>query len=337
MGLFKMNKKLTSYGEAIREGFQYVLSKNEKSFVIGQGLWSPWYVGNSMRDLDKEFGKKRIIDTPVSELATTGAAIGAGLNGYSVVVVHPRMDFMLLAADQIVNQAAKWRHMLGGQISPNVTFRAIINRGGEQGAQHSQALHSWYSHIPGLRVVMPAFASDARDMLIAATQSPDPVMYIDDRWCYEYKQEITPPADVDIKSIKPKIVRSGGDITIAACGYSVQLAVETADLLKSEVGFDCEVVDIRQLNPLLPNQIISSTKKTGRFLALDGGWSNSGFAAELIAQVSENLSPSYLKVSPKRITLVEAPAPTSSKLEDTYYLTPVKLKEQIKNIFTGNE
>ena len=337
MGLLKMNKKLTSYGEAIREGFQYILSKNEKSFVIGQGLWSPWYVGNSMRDLDKEFGKKRIIDTPVSELATTGAAIGAGLNGYSVVVVHPRMDFMLLATDQIVNQAAKWRHMLGGQISPNVTFRAIINRGGEQGAQHSQALHSWYSHIPGLRVVMPAFASDARDMLIAAAQSPDPVMYIDDRWCYEYEQELIPPEDVDIKSIKPKIVRSGEDITIAACGYSVQLAVEAADLLKSEVGFDCEVVDIRQLSPLFPNQIISSTKKTGRFLALDGGWSNSGFAAELIAQVSENLSPSYLKVSPKRITLVEAPAPTSSKLEDTYYLTPIKLKEQIKNIFTGND
>ena len=156
MGLFRMDKKLTSYGEAIREGFQYILNKNEKSFVIGQGLWSPWYVGNSMRDLDQEFGKKRIIDTPVSELATTGAAIGAGLNGYSVVVVYPRMDFMLLAADQIVNQAAKWRHMLGGQNSSNVTFRAIINRGGEQGAQHSQALHSWYSHIPGLRVVMPA-------------------------------------------------------------------------------------------------------------------------------------------------------------------------------------
>ena len=162
-------------------------------------------------------------------------------------------------------------------------------------------------------------------------------MYIDDRWCYEYEQELIPPEDVDIKSIKPKIVRSGEDITIAACGYSVKLAVETADLLKSEVGFDCEVVDIRQLNPLFPNQIISSTKKTGRFLALDGGWSNSGFAAELIAQVSENLLPSCLKVSPKRITLVEAPAPTSSKLEDTYYLTPIKLKEQIKNIFTGND
>lgn len=337
MGLFRMNKKLTAYGEAIREGFQYILNNNEKSFVIGQGLWSPWYVGNSMRDLDKEFGKKRIIDTPVSELATTGAAIGAGLNGYSVIVVHPRMDFMLLAADQIVNQAAKWRHMLGGQSSPNVTFRSIINRGGEQGAQHSQALHSWYSHIPGLRVVMPAFALDARDMLIAAALSPDPVMYIDDRWCYEYEQEITPPKDVDIKSIKPKIVRPGRDLTIAACGYSVQLAVESANLLSKENGFNCEVIDVRQLNPLDSSEITNSAKKTGRFLALDGGWSNSGFAAELLAQVSENLSPSYLKVSPKRITLAEAPAPTSAKLEDIYYLTPVKLKEQIKNIFTGND
>ena len=260
-----MNKKLTAYGEAIREGFQYILNNNEKSFVIGQGLWSPWYVGNSMRDLDKEFGKKRIIDTPVSELATTGAAIGAGLNGYSVVVVHPRMDFMMLAADQIVNQAAKWRHMLGGQSSPNVTFRSIINRGGEQGAQHSQALHSWYSHIPGLRVVMPAFALDARDMLIAAAQSPDPVMYIDDRWCYEYEQEITPPEDVDIKSIKPKIVRPGRDLTIAACGYSVQLAVESANLLSKENGFNCEVIDVRQLNPLDSSQITNSAKKLADF------------------------------------------------------------------------
>ena len=226
--------------------------------------------------------------------------------------------------------------MLGGQSSPNVTFRSIINRGGEQGAQHSQALHSWYSHIPGLRVVMPAFALDARDMLIAAAQSPDPVMYIDDRWCYEYEQEITPPKDVDIKSIKPKIVRPGRDLTIAACGYSVQLAVESAKLSK-ENGFNCEVIDVRQLNPLDSSQITNSAKKTGRFLALDGGWSNSGFAAELLAQVSENLSPSYLKVSPKRITLAEAPAPTSAKLEDIYYLTPLKLKEQIKNIFTGND
>ena len=127
----------TSYGIAIRTAFEYLLTNYPEVFTIGQGLWSPWYVGNSMTDLDKKFGKERVIDTPVSELACTGAAIGASLCGYRAIAIHPRMDFMLLAVDQIVNQAAKWSHMLGAQASPAVTIRAIINRGGEQGAQHS--------------------------------------------------------------------------------------------------------------------------------------------------------------------------------------------------------
>ena len=126
-----------------------------------------------MVNLDKKFGKERIIDCPVSENSVTGTALGAALNGMKAIVVHPRMDFMILASDQIVNQAAKWQSMLGGGIKIPLTIRSIINRGGEQGAQHSQALHSWYSHIPGLRVVMPAFANDARDLLIASILSND--------------------------------------------------------------------------------------------------------------------------------------------------------------------
>ena len=147
----------TNYGEAIRFGFEYLLDKYQDFTVFGQGLWSPWYVGNTMTDLDKKFGKDRVIDSPVSELACTGAAVGASICGERTLVVHPRMDFMVLAIDQIVSQAAKWSYMFGGQVSAPVTFRGIINRGGEQGAQHSQALHSWYAHVPGLRVVMPAF------------------------------------------------------------------------------------------------------------------------------------------------------------------------------------
>ena len=125
-----------TYGEAVREGFRHLLANHPDVFAIGQGLWSPWYVGSSMTDLDKEFGTERIIDTPVSEDASTGAAVGASLFGYRPIVIHPRMDFMILATDQIVNQAAKWAHMLGGQTSPAVTIRGIVNRGGEQGAQH---------------------------------------------------------------------------------------------------------------------------------------------------------------------------------------------------------
>ena len=136
--------KKHNYGTAILEAFEYLLGKYPESFVIGQGLWSPWYVGNSMTNLDKKFGADRVIDTPVSESACTGAAVGASLAGMKPIVVHPRMDFMIYAMDAIVNQAAKWSHMLGGQAHPGLTIRSIINRGGEQGAQHSQALHAWF-------------------------------------------------------------------------------------------------------------------------------------------------------------------------------------------------
>src|SRR5687768_10984244 len=135
---------MTDYGSAIREGFEYLMENHADVLCIGQGLWSPWYVGNSMTDLEKRFGKDRVIDTPVSELATTGAALGAAVSGLRPVVIHPRMDFMLLATDQIVTQAANWSSMFGGQSRAPLTIRGIVNRGGEQGAQHSQSLHAWF-------------------------------------------------------------------------------------------------------------------------------------------------------------------------------------------------
>lgn len=324
-------RRLT-YADGIRQGFEYAMERDPKCFAIGQGLWSPWYVGNSMKDLDKRFGKERVIDTPVSELATTGAAVGAALNGYHPIVVHPRMDFMILAADQIVNQAAKWRHMLGGKVSPTVTIRGIINRGGEQGAQHSQALHSWYAHIPGLRVLMPGTAADARDMLIAAAQSPDPVMYIDDRWCYELAEDVPAAADVDIRSIVPVIRRAGRDVTVAAASYSLKLALDAAELLAPE-GVDVEVVDVRQINPLDPALIIESAARTGRFVAVDGGWSTCGLAGELIACVAEGVAPSRLKAPLARVTLPAAPAPTSAPLEKMYYPTAQTVADRIRSLF----
>ena len=157
-----------TYSENILKGFKYLLDNDKDVFLIGQGLWSPWYVGNSMKDLDKIYGRERIIDTPVSENAVTGAAVGASLCGTKPIVVHPRMDFMLYAMDPIINQAAKWSYMFGGQANPQLTIRSIVNRGGEQGAQHSQMLHSLFAHIPGLRVVMPYSVSDARDLLISS-------------------------------------------------------------------------------------------------------------------------------------------------------------------------
>lgn len=312
---------MKSYGEAIREGFQFLLQNHPEVFCIGQGLWSPWYVGNSMTDLDKEFGKTRIIDTPVSESACTGAAIGASLCGFKPIVIHPRVDFMILATDPIVNQAAKWGHMLGGRARPAVTIRGIVNRGGQQGAQHSQALHSWYAHVPGLKVVLPATAQDARDLLIAATLSPDPVLYIDDRWLYDRKAELPKAKPVDLNQIKPQVLREGRDLTLVGASHASYLCEQAADEL-AKMGISAEVIDLRIINPLDPTLILESVQKTGRLLAVDGGWRNCGLAAEILALAVENLPLGALKARPGRLTLADAPAPTSKVLEDIYYPKP---------------
>jgi pyruvate dehydrogenase E1 component beta subunit len=308
------------YGTAIKHGFEYLLQNYQEVFVIGQGLWSPWYVGNSMTDLDKKFGKTRVIDTPVSESAVTGAGVGAAIAGSKPIVVHPRMDFMLYAMDAVVNEAAKWSYMFGGQASAGVTIRSIINRGGEQGAQHSQALHAWFAHIPGLKVVMPYSVSDARDLLIAATLSSDPVLYIDDRWLYESKAELTLVSEVDLRDISPQILRSGCDLTIVSSGYSTKLALEASDKLEV-LGVTTEIIDLRILNPIKIESILNSVLKTNRLLVIDGGWSPAGIAGEIIAQVVEKNPVNSLKAPPSRVTLPFAPAPAASNLEKLYYPT----------------
>jgi len=315
-----LNKVKHNYGTAICSAFEYLLENYPEVFVIGQGLWSPWYVGNSMTDLDKKFGVERIIDTPVSESACTGAAVGASLAGMKPIVVHPRMDFMLYAMDAIVNQAAKWSHMVGGQAHPGVTIRGIINRGGEQGAQHSQALHAWFAHVPGLRVVMPATVADARDLLIASVLCRDPVVYIDDRWLYDQEEELPPVEELDLTLQGPRCLQTGSDITIVGSGHATLLGKQAAASLHGE-NISAEVIDLRVLNPYDSTAIIKSVNKTGMLLVVDSGWQNTGFSAEVIASVCESVAPGVLKKSPTRVTLPDAPAPTSCVLEKNYYTT----------------
>jgi acetoin:2,6-dichlorophenolindophenol oxidoreductase subunit beta len=309
-----------NYGTAIRAAFEYLLERYPEVFVIGQGLWSPWYVGNSMTDLDKRFGVKRVIDTPVSELACTGAAVGASLAGMKPIVVHPRIDFMLYAIDAVVNQAAKWSHMFGGQAHPGLTVRAIINRGGEQGAQHSQALHAWFAHVPGLRVVMPSSVADARDLLVASALCPDPVIYIDDRWLYDLEDDLPPVRELDLAAQGPLRVADGDDITLVAASHSVRLALQARERL-SDLGVSCDVIDLRVINPLKPEAIVESVRRTGRLLAIDGGWRTCGLAGEVIACATETLPIEAWRRAPARLTLPDAPAPTSRVLEAAYYPT----------------
>jgi len=234
------------------------------------------------------------------------------------VIIHPRVDFALLAVDQIVNQAAKWCHMLGGQVGVPVTIRAIINRGGEQGAQHSQSLHSWFAHIPGLRVVMPATVQDARDLLIASVLCDDPVMFIDDRWLYEQEAVLTQIREINLRRQGPQIRKTGRDISLISCSYPLQQCLDAATILESR-GVEAEVVDLRILNPLDRKKIVASVQKTGRLLAVDGDWATCGIAAEVVASACEGVEPKSWKAKPSRLTLPDAPAPTSKPLEQAYY------------------
>lgn len=323
------NSNIKSYSDCIREAFIFLLKKNKNVYVFGQGLWSPWYVGNSMKDLDKIFGKDRIIESPVSENATTGLAIGASLFNIKPIVVHPRMDFMLLATDTIVNQAAKWSSMLGGASIPGVTIRSIINRGGEQGAQHSQLLHSWFAHTPGLRVLVPYSPQDAQDFLISATLSKDPVIYIDDRWLYDEEDKIKKPKIYKLSDIKPQIIKKGDKLTIVSSGYSTLLAKKVSLKFKKN---EIEIIDLRSLNPIQYKKIYGSVSKTNKLVVIDGGWPSCGIASEIISTCSEKFSSQKNKYFYKKISIANAPAPSSLKNELNYYPDINKIYNLVKKI-----
>ena len=227
---------------------------------------------------------------------------------------------MLYAMDPVVNEAAKWSSMVGGQAGPAVTIRAIINRGGEQGAQHSQALHSWFAHVPGLRVVMPATVADARDLLIASALSPDPVIFIDDRWLYDQRAVLPPLTELDLEAQAPTVLSPGDDVTLVGCGWTTRLCLDARSDL-ADLGVSAEVVDLRVLNPYNPSVVVASVAKTGRLVAVDGGWSTAGMAAEILACVAEGVDTDKLRAKPRRVTLPPAPAPTSRVLESAYYPT----------------
>jgi len=230
------------------------------------------------------------------------------------------MDFMLYGMDAIVNQAAKWSHMFGGQAHPAVTIRGVINRGGEQGAQHSQALHAWFAHVPGLRVVMPATVADSRDLLIASVLCDDPVIYLDDRWLYDMKAELPPVADQPplLQSIGPALLGSGEHLTLVGVSYTTRQCLEASQALALQ-GITCDVIDLRVINPLDCALVAQSVEKTGRLLVVDGGWSTCGLAGEVMAQAAERVALGAWKHRPQRLTLPDAPAPSAGNLERVYY------------------
>ncbi|MDP2932048.1 MAG: pyruvate dehydrogenase complex E1 component subunit beta [Chloroflexota bacterium] len=304
-----------TYVQAINEALRQLLERDRRVFLIGQGVTSPWYVGASTVGLFERF-PKRVIDTPVSENGVTGVAAGAALAGLRPILVHPRMDFMYYAMDQLANHAANWHYMFGGQMNVPLTIWGIINRGGEQAAQHSQALQAVFTHIPGLKVVMPSTPYDAKGLLAASVEDGNPVVFIDDRWLYNETGDV-PEELYSVPIGKGVVRREGKDVTVAATSFMVLKAMEAAAALVKE-GIDVEVIDLRSLKPLDGELLFASVRKTGRLVVVDGGWKTGGIGAEISARVVETEF-KYLKKPIVRVALPDAPAPASSVLEKVYY------------------
>jgi pyruvate/2-oxoglutarate/acetoin dehydrogenase E1 component len=305
-----------TYVQAIREAHAQMLALDSRVFVVGQGLWSPWSAGSSLEGLDREFGRARMVDSPVSENAVTGMAVGAALAGLRPIVFHPRMDFMLLAMDPIVNQAANWSYLFAGQSGVPLVIRAVINRGGEQGAQHSQALHAMFMHVPGLKVVMPATPYDAKGLLMAAMADPNPVLYIDDRWLYAESGEV-PAEPFTVPIGEAALRRSGSDVTLIGVSWMAAECMRAAGILEGE-GIDAEVIDLRSLKPWDKAGVAASVARTGRAVVADGGWRTAGASAEIAAEVAERAF-DHLLAPVVRVTLPDVPAPASRAEELAYY------------------
>lgn len=304
------------YSDAINAALVRCLTEDKSALLIGQGVQSPWYVGSTCEGLIKKFGKARIIDTPVSENAVTGAAVGAALAGSRSVVVHPRVDFMLYAMDPIINQASNWHYMFDGQINVPVVFWGIVNRGGEQGAQHSQNLSATFAHIPGLKVYAPSNASDAYELMVKAFMDNNPVFFLDDRHLYGE----TGVVDIDAlrePTVRSKIVRRGTDVTLVAYSNGTRLAVLAADTL-SKHGIDAEVLNLRVISPLDRDAILESVRRTKRAVVIDEAWHSFGISAEIAALISAELF-GEIACPVERITFPDAPTPASSVLEEAYF------------------
>ncbi len=308
--------RTVTFAKAINEALFQAMEIDKSVICYGLGVDDPKCIFGTTAGLKEKFGSERVFDMPVSENALTGVAVGASLNGIRPVMSHQRLDFFLLAMDQLVNNAAKWFYMFGGKRSVPITIRLILGRGWGQGPQHSQNLQAWFAHIPGLKVVMPATAYDAKGLLLSAIFDNNPVIYLEHRWLHNLEGEV-PEGDYRIPIGKANILKQGKDLTIVSLSYMTIEALHAIKVLESQ-GIHCELVDLRTVSPIDWETVLQSVKKTGRLLALDTATETLSVAGEVVAKVSMELF-DVLKSAPQRLALPDFPTPTSPALTKKYY------------------
>lgn len=314
------------FNQAILEATDQAMELDSNIYLMGLGVPDPKGIFGTLSGLADKYGPDRVMDMPTSENAMTGVAIGSAIAGMRPIMTHQRVDFFLLALDQLINNAAKWHYMFGGQMSVPLVIRLIIGRGWGQGPQHSQSLHSIFAHIPGLKVAMPASPYDAKGLLLSAIEDNNPVVYLEHRWLHD----IFGPVPKDYYKIplgKARIVQEGSDVTIIACSNMVLEAYRAAKFLKEE-GISAEVIDLRTIKPLDSETILNSVAKTGRLLVADSDWKFAGFGAEILALAAES-GVARFKCSPVRVGFPDRLCPTSWTLSNHFYPTAKHLALEV--------
>ena len=327
-----MNRSIT-FAQAINEGLSQSMSYDDNVVTYGLGVDDPKRIFGTTAGLKEKFGSERVFDMPTSENAMTGIAIGAALNGIRSVMVHQRIDFFLLAMDQLVNNAAKWNFMFNGNGSVPITIRLILGRGWGQGPTHSQNFHSWFAHIPGLKVVMPSTAEDAKGLLIESIFDNNPVLFLEQRWLHNMSGDV-PEEMYRIPLSKANIIREGTDVTIIGMSIMTIEAIHACEYLK-KFGLSCEVIDLRTVSPIDWETIYSSVSKTGRVVALDNGHGNVSIASEVIARVTAKIW-SKMKAAPIKLAMPDFPESTSQALTKNYHIRAEHIVLSVAEMFGKN-
>ncbi len=302
-----------SYAEAIRDALDIALSNDPRVVLMGEDIGVYGGAFQVTGDLVHKHGENRVIDTPISELGGAGVAVGAAATGLRPVFEFQFSDFSMLAMEQICNQAAKMRYMLGGAVSVPLVMRFPAGSGTGAAAQHSQSLEAWFGHVPGLKVMQPATPFDAKGMVLSALGDPDPVMIFEHKLLYKMKGPV-PGGYYTVPLNKADVLRPGTDVTVVASSIMVHRALEAADAL-AESGISAEVIDLRSVRPIDRETIIASVKKTSRLISVYEGVKTLGIGSEISALIAESEAFDYLDAPIIRLGGADAPIPYNPMLE----------------------
>ncbi|HVT54152.1 MAG TPA: pyruvate dehydrogenase complex E1 component subunit beta, partial [Dongiaceae bacterium] len=316
--------------EALRDAMAEEMRRDPKVFLMGEEVAEYQGAYKVSQGLLEEFGADRVIDTPITEQGFAGLGVGAAFSGLRPIVEFMTFNFAMQAIDQIINSAAKTNYMSGGQMGSPIVFRGPNGAAARVAAQHSQCYASWYAHIPGLKVVAPWSAADAKGLLKSAIRDPNPVIFLENEILYGQSFEVPQDKDWIVPIGKAKVVKPGTQVTITAFSRMVGVALEAAELLKKE-GIDAEVIDLRTIRPLDVETIVNSVKKTNRLVTVEEGWPVAGIGSELAAVIMEHAF-DYLDAPVVRVAGIDVPMPYAANLEKLALPQAPQIAEAAKQV-----